>query len=77
MYKIHSENGCFIPGKTLLVQTIAEILDVPFASCDCTSMTSAGYVGDDVESVIAKLLQNSGGNVEKCEQGKETVLGQT
>ncbi|XP_052796715.1 ATP-dependent Clp protease ATP-binding subunit ClpX-like [Mya arenaria] len=56
-------------GKTLLVQTIASILEVPFASCDCTSMTSAGYVGDDVESVIAKLLQNAGGNVDKCEKG--------
>ncbi|KAH3841585.1 ATP-dependent Clp protease ATP-binding subunit clpX-like, mitochondrial [Dreissena polymorpha] len=56
-------------GKTLLVQTIAKILDVPFASCDCTSMTAAGYVGDDVESAITKLLQNAGGNVEKCEQG--------
>ncbi|XP_052792404.1 ATP-dependent Clp protease ATP-binding subunit ClpX-like [Mya arenaria] len=56
-------------GKTLLVQTIAKILDVPYASGDCTTMTSAGYVGEDVESVIAKLLQNADGNVEKCQQG--------
>ncbi|WAR01038.1 CLPX-like protein, partial [Mya arenaria] len=55
--------------KTLLVQTIAKILDVPYASGDCTTMTSAGYVGEDVESVIAKLLQNADGNVEKCQQG--------
>ncbi|KAL4227489.1 hypothetical protein ACF0H5_012933 [Mactra antiquata] len=56
-------------GKTLLAQTLANILDVPFAICDCTTLTSAGYVGEDIESVISKLLQNSNGNVEKCQQG--------
>jgi ATP-dependent Clp protease ATP-binding subunit ClpX len=44
-------------GKTLLAQTVARCLDVPFAICDCTTLTQAGYVGEDVESVIAKLLQ--------------------
>ena len=44
-------------GKTLLAQTIAKCLDVPFAICDCTTLTMAGYVGDDIESVVAKLLQ--------------------
>jgi ATP-dependent Clp protease ATP-binding subunit ClpX len=44
-------------GKTLLAQTVAKCLDVPFAICDCTTLTQAGYVGEDVESVIAKLLQ--------------------
>ena len=44
-------------GKTLLAQTIARCLDVPFAICDCTTLTMAGYVGDDIESVVAKLLQ--------------------
>jgi len=46
-------------GKTLLAQTIAQCLDVPFAICDCTTLTMAGYVGDDIESVVAKLLQVS------------------
>lgn len=48
--------GC---GKTLLAQTIAKCLDVPFAICDCTTLTQAGYVGEDIESVIAKLLQDA------------------
>ncbi|EDO32411.1 predicted protein, partial [Nematostella vectensis] len=56
-------------GKTLLAQTIARCLDVPFAICDCTALTQAGYVGEDIESVIAKLLQEAGGNVEKAQQG--------
>ena len=56
-------------GKTLLAQTIARCLDVPFAICDCTTLTQAGYVGEDVESVIAKLLQDANYNVERCQQG--------
>lgn len=56
-------------GKTLLAQTVAKCLDVPFAICDCTTLTQAGYVGEDVESVIAKLLQDANYNVEKCQQG--------
>lgn len=46
-------------GKTLLAQTIAKCLDVPFAICDCTTLTQAGYVGEDIESVIAKLMQDA------------------
>jgi ATP-dependent Clp protease ATP-binding subunit ClpX len=56
-------------GKTLLAQTIARCLDVPFAICDCTTLTQAGYVGEDIESVIAKLLQDANYNVEKAQQG--------
>ncbi|VDD95430.1 unnamed protein product [Enterobius vermicularis] len=56
-------------GKTFLTQTLARVLDVPMALCDCTSMTQAGYVGEDVESVIQKLLQNAGGNVDRAQQG--------
>lgn len=48
---------------------LARILDVPIALCDCTSMTQAGYVGEDVESVLQKLLQNAGGSVERAQQG--------
>lgn len=46
-------------GKTLLAQTVAKCLDVPFAICDCTTLTQAGYVGEDIESVIGKLLQDA------------------
>lgn len=56
-------------GKTLLAQTIAKCLDVPFAICDCTTLTQAGYVGEDIESVIGKLLQDANYNVEKAQQG--------
>ena len=57
------------PGKTLLAQTLAHCLDVPFAICDCTTLTQAGYVGEDIESVIAKLLQDANYNVDKAQQG--------
>lgn len=57
------------PGKTLLAQTLAQCLDVPFAICDCTTLTQAGYVGEDIESVIAKLLQDANYSVEKAQQG--------
>ena len=56
-------------GKTLLAKSIAEFLDVPFAIADATSLTEAGYVGDDVENVITRLLQVAEGDVRKCEQG--------
>ncbi|XP_067934857.1 ATP-dependent Clp protease ATP-binding subunit clpX-like, mitochondrial [Watersipora subatra] len=56
-------------GKTLLAQTLARCLDVPFAICDCTTLTQAGYVGEDVETVIAKLLQDADGDVEMAQQG--------
>lgn len=61
-------------GKTLLAQTIAQCLDVPFAICDCTTLTQAGYVGEDIESVIAKLLQDANYNVEKAQTGKEAHI---
>ncbi|GAA6093190.1 ATP-dependent Clp protease ATP-binding subunit clpX-like, mitochondrial [Tachysurus ichikawai] len=56
-------------GKTLLAQTLAQCLDVPFAICDCTTLTQAGYIGEDIESVIAKLLQDANYSVEKAQQG--------
>ncbi|UHR03430.1 ATP-dependent Clp protease ATP-binding subunit ClpX [Peptoniphilus sp. GNH] len=56
-------------GKTLLAQTMAKILDVPFAIADATSLTEAGYVGEDVENIILKLLQASDYNVEAAEKG--------
>lgn len=58
-------------GKTLLAQTLAKCLDVPFAICDCTTLTQAGYVGEDIESVIAKLLQDANYVIEKAQQGKK------
>jgi ATP-dependent Clp protease ATP-binding subunit ClpX len=58
--------GC---GKTLLAQTLARILDVPFTMADATTLTEAGYVGEDVENIILKLLQAAGGDIEKCQQG--------
>jgi len=61
-------------GKTLLAQTLAKCLEVPFAICDCTTLTQAGYVGEDVESVIAKLLQDSDYNVDMAEQGNESSI---
>jgi len=63
--------GC---GKTLLAQTIAQCLDVPFAICDCTTLTQAGYVGEDIESVIAKLLQDANYNVDKAQTGKRIFM---
>ncbi|VEL15539.1 unnamed protein product [Protopolystoma xenopodis] len=56
-------------GKTLLAQTLAQCLDVPFAICDCTTLTQAGYVGEDIESVISKLLQDANFSVERAQQG--------
>lgn len=56
-------------GKTLLAQTLAKMLSVPFALVDATTLTEAGYVGEDVENIILKLLQNAGGDKEKCQQG--------
>jgi len=58
--------GC---GKTLLAQTLAKILDVPFAIADATALTEAGYVGEDVENILLKLLQNADYNVEKAQRG--------
>ena len=56
-------------GKTLLAQTLAEILDVPLAIADATSLTEAGYVGEDVEGILSRLLINAGGSVTNAERG--------
>jgi ATP-dependent Clp protease ATP-binding subunit ClpX len=56
-------------GKTLMAQTLARILDVPFAIVDATTLTEAGYVGEDVENIILKLLQAADGDVQRCQQG--------
>ena len=56
-------------GKTYLVKTLARILDVPLAITDATSLTEAGYIGDDIESVVSKLLAAADNDVEKAEQG--------
>ncbi|QEZ88314.1 ATP-dependent Clp protease ATP-binding subunit ClpX [Aliarcobacter cibarius] len=56
-------------GKTLLAQTISKYLDVPLAIADATSLTEAGYVGDDVENVVTRLVQAAGGDIEKAERG--------
>ena len=58
--------GC---GKTMMVRKIAEYLDVPFAICDATSITEAGYVGDDVESILLRLLNVAEGDIEKAQRG--------
>jgi ATP-dependent Clp protease ATP-binding subunit ClpX len=58
--------GC---GKTMMVRKIAEYLDLPFAICDATSITEAGYVGDDVESILLRLLNSADGDIEKAQRG--------
>jgi len=58
--------GC---GKTLLAQTLARILDVPFTMADATTLTEAGYVGEDVENIVLKLLQSADYNVERAQRG--------
>ena len=60
------QTGC---GKTLLAQTLARILDVPFTMADATTLTEAGYVGEDVENIILKLLQSADYNVERAQRG--------
>lgn len=79
--KVHKENeieleksnvlmiGPTGSGKTLLAKTLAKVLKVPFASADATTLTEAGYVGDDVESILSKLLQACDFNVKKAEKG--------
>src|SRR6201988_2838460 len=57
------------PGKTLLSQTLARLLSVPFAIVDATTLTEAGYVGEDVENIILKLIQNAGGDVDRAQTG--------
>ncbi len=71
--EIQKSNICLIgptgSGKTLLAQSLAKTLDVPFAIADATSLTEAGYVGEDVENIILKLLQAANYDVEKAERG--------
>ena len=55
-------------GKTLLAQTLARLLDVPFAMADATTLTEAGYVGEDVENIVQKLLQKADYDVEKAQR---------
>ncbi|MBX7491413.1 ATP-dependent Clp protease ATP-binding subunit ClpX [Helicobacter turcicus] len=56
-------------GKTLMAQTLAKFLNIPIAICDATSLTEAGYVGEDVENILTRLLQEAGGDVEKAQKG--------
>ena len=56
-------------GKTYLVKTLARLLDVPLAITDATSLTEAGYIGDDIESVVSKLLAAADNDVDRAEQG--------
>jgi ATP-dependent Clp protease ATP-binding subunit ClpX len=56
-------------GKTLLAQTLARVLSVPFCIVDATSLTEAGYVGEDVENILLRLVQSAGGDIEKAQQG--------
>ena len=58
--------GC---GKTLLAQTLAKILNVPFAIADATALTEAGYVGEDVENILLKVIQAADGDIERAEHG--------
>lgn len=71
--KIQKSNICLLgptgTGKTLLAQTIAKMLDVPFAIADATALTEAGYVGEDVENILLKLIQAADYNIEKAQQG--------
>ena len=61
-------------GKTLLAQTLARILDVPFTIADATTLTEAGYVGEDVENILVRLLQAGDFNVAECERGHDCGL---
>nr|WP_072513879.1 ATP-dependent Clp protease ATP-binding subunit ClpX [Ndongobacter massiliensis] len=71
--EIQKSNICLLgptgSGKTLLAQTLARILNVPFAIADATTLTEAGYVGEDVENIVLKLLQNAEYDVERAERG--------
>lgn len=71
--EIQKSNICLIgptgSGKTLLAQTLARILEVPFAIADATTLTEAGYVGEDVENIVLKLLQNADYDVERAQRG--------
>ena len=61
--------GCTGSGKTLIAQTLAKMLDVPFAISDATTLTEAGYVGEDVENILLRLIQSANYDIERAEQG--------
>ena len=63
--------GC---GKTLLAQTLAKILNVPFAIADATALTEAGYVGEDVENILLKIIQAADGDIERAEYGSFILM---
>jgi ATP-dependent Clp protease ATP-binding subunit ClpX len=65
----HTLNGIFDIGKTLLVKTLARLIDVPLVIADATCLTQAGYVGEDVESILFKLYLESGQDIERCQRG--------
>lgn len=71
--ELQKSNICLIgptgSGKTFLAQTLARTIDVPFAIADATSLTEAGYVGEDVENILLKLLQAADFNVERAQRG--------
>jgi ATP-dependent protease Clp ATPase subunit len=64
-------------GKTLLAQTLARLLDVPFAMADATTLTEAGYVGEDVENIVQKLLQKADYDVEKAQKALSILMKST
>jgi ATP-dependent protease Clp, ATPase subunit len=64
-------------GKTLLAQTLARLLDVPFAMADATTLTEAGYVGEDVENIVQKLLQKADYDVEKAKKALSISMKST
>mgnify|MGYP005992581553 FL=1 len=70
---LEKSNICMIgptgSGKTLIAKTVANYLDVPFYIADATTLTESGYVGDDVESILASLIEQSGGDIERAERG--------
>jgi len=57
-------------GKTLLAKAVAKQINVPFSICDCSSLTEAGYVGEDIDTVIGRLLQSADYDVERAQTGK-------
>ena len=65
----HFQYHCLGTGKTLLAKTLARLVEVPFAMADATTLTQAGYVGDDVESILYKLLQSCSYNLQVAQRG--------
>lgn len=61
---------CNLIGKTLLAKAVAKQINVPFAICDCSSLTEAGYAGEDIDTVIGRLLQSANYDIERAQTGK-------